>query len=72
MGGSQSSVNPNGGDALRRGAMQPALHEDLMARVVDRANMQKAWKRVKANMGAPGVDRMPIEDFAAFARFNPG
>ncbi len=68
MGDSQSSVNPNGGDALRRGAMQPALHEDLMAQVVDRTNMQQAWKRVKANKGAPGVDGMPVENFAAFAR----
>jgi len=53
---------------LRRGATQPALHDDLMARVVDRANLQRAWKRVKANRGAPGSDGMPIEDFAAFAR----
>ena len=68
MGDSQSSVNPNGGDALRRGAMQPALHEDLMARVVDRANMQRASKQVKVNRGAPGVDGMPIENYAAFAR----
>jgi RNA-directed DNA polymerase len=61
-------LNPTGGDALRRGATQPALHDDLMARVVDRANLQRAWKRVKANRGAPGSDGMPIEDFAAFAR----
>jgi len=65
---SQPSLNPTGGDALRRGATQPALHDDLMARVVDRANLQRAWKRVKANRGAPGSDGMPIEDFAAFAR----
>ena len=68
MGHSQPSLNPTGGDALRRGATQPALHDDLMARVVDRANLQRAWKRVKANRGAPGSDGMPIEDFAAFAR----
>jgi RNA-directed DNA polymerase len=68
VGHSQPSLNPTGGDALRRGATQPALHDDLMARVVDRANLQRAWKRVKANRGAPGSDGMPIEDFAAFAR----
>jgi RNA-directed DNA polymerase len=68
VGHSQPSLNPTGGDALRRGATQPALHDDLMARVVDRANMQRAWKRVKANRGAPGSDGMPIEDFTEYAR----
>jgi RNA-directed DNA polymerase len=44
------------------------LHEELMERVVDRANMQRAWGRVKSNHGAPGIDGMRIEDFPAFAR----
>jgi RNA-directed DNA polymerase len=59
VGHSQPSLNPTGGDALRRGATQPALHDDLMVRVVDRANLQRAWKRVKANRGAPGSDGIP-------------
>lgn len=70
MGHSQPSPNPTGGDALRRGAMQPALHDDLMERVLARENLQRAWKRVKSNKGAPGVDGMAIEDFAGFARSN--
>jgi len=53
---------------LRRDAMQPALHDDLMERVLDSANLRRAWKRVKANKGAPGVDGMHIADFAEFAR----
>jgi RNA-directed DNA polymerase len=32
--------------------------------------MLKAWKRVKANKGAAGVDRMSIEAFPEFARQN--
>ena len=69
-GGSQPSMNPTGGDGLRRGAEQPALHDDLMERVLARENLQRAWKRVKSNKGAPGVDGMAIEDFAEFARSN--
>lgn len=67
---SHASSNPSGGDASRRDAMQPALHDDLMARVLDSENMRRAWKRVKANQGAPGIDGMHVEDFAEFARSN--
>ena len=68
MGHSQSSSNPTGGERLRRGVMQPALHDDLMERVLDSENMQRAWKRVKANKGASGIDGMAIDDFTAYAR----
>lgn len=33
---------------------------DLLAQVLARENMQRAWKRVKANKGAAGVDGMDI------------
>ena len=70
MAHSHAVQNPSGGAVLRREATQPALHDDLMARVLDRENLQRAWKRVKANRGAPGIDGMRIEDFAGFARSN--
>jgi len=38
-----------------------------MERVLARENMQRAWKRVKSNKGAPGIDGMAIGDFAEFA-----
>ena len=34
--------------------------------VLSPANLQRAWKRVKANRGAPGIDAMSIDDFPAF------
>ena len=34
----------------------------LMGQVVERKNMMAAWKRVKANGGAPGIDGMTIDE----------
>ena len=60
--------NPSGGAKAGRCATQPALHEKLMEPVLAPDNLRRAWKRVKANRGAPGVDGMRIEDFPEFAR----
>lgn len=65
---SPSATNPTGGAEARRVFTQPALHDDLMGRMMDSANMRKAWKRVKANKGAPGSDGMTLKDFPTFAR----
>lgn len=56
-------LNPIGGAETRRAAIRPDLGEDLMGRVVDRANMRRAWKPVKANKGAPGIDGRTLEEF---------
>ncbi len=68
MSHSQPTMNQIRGAGLRRAAMQPALRDDLMRRVLDRANVQRAWKQVKANGGAAGVDGMTIEAFPALVR----
>ena len=34
---------------------------DLLGKILDRDNLNRAYKRVKANKGAPGVDGMTIE-----------
>jgi len=41
---------------------------NLMEQILSRDNMLTAWKRVKANKGAPGMDGMSVEDFPEFAR----
>jgi RNA-directed DNA polymerase len=41
---------------------------NLLEQILSRENMLTAWKRVKANKGAAGVDGMSIEAFPEFAR----
>lgn len=55
---------------LRRGGQcqQPALNGDLMQRVLHPSNLHAAWKQVKRNKGAPGVDGVTIEDYPKWAR----
>ena len=43
-----------------------ALTCDLMAQVCERDNLNRAYKRVKANKGAPGVDGMTVNDLYAW------
>jgi RNA-directed DNA polymerase len=65
---SEETSNPSGGVCHRRGPTQPALHDNLMERVLDRANLQRAWKQVQANRGAPGIDGMTVDEFPTLAR----
>lgn len=65
---STATMNPTGGAEDRRRATQPALHDNLMEAVLSPANLHRAWRRVKSNGGAPGIDGLRIEDFPAYAR----
>lgn len=62
------TTNPTGGAEARRGDTEPALHVELMERILAADNLRRAWKQVKANRDAPGIDGMRIEDFPAYAR----
>ena len=68
MSDSTLATNPTGGAEDRRGVTQPALHYVLMERILATDNLRRAWRQVKRNRGAPGIDGMRIEDFPAYAR----
>ncbi len=40
----------------------------VMERVYDRRRLQRAWRQVRANAGAAGVDNMTVEGFAGTRR----
>ena len=56
------------GYAGARSAVQPEVGEtagrrpDLLEKILDRENLNNAYRRVKANKGAPGVDGMTVEE----------
>ena len=52
--GARSAVCPETGET---GSRQP----DLLEKILSRDNLNNAYKRVKANKGAPGVDGMTVE-----------
>ena len=41
---------------------------DLLERILSRENLNRAYKRVKANKGAPGIDGMTVEDALPWLR----
>jgi RNA-directed DNA polymerase len=41
---------------------------ELWERILRPANLAEAWRRVRRNGGAAGIDRMPVASFPAFAR----
>ena len=61
-------VKPTGGVRMRH-VMDPSdPNVNLLEQILSRENARQAWKRVKANKGAPGIDKMSINDFPDLAR----
>ncbi len=57
------TVNPNGG-VVYGGAVEKQFPEDqLLERILSTKNVGQAWKQVRANKGAPGIDGVTVENF---------
>src|SRR5690606_13745840 len=61
---------PASHESLRGEKHEGVQERTLMEQVLAPENLNLAWKRVKANKGAPGIDEMTIEEFPAFLRVN--
>lgn len=50
-------------DNEKKGSRQ-AMKEDIITKILDRNNLNEAFKNVKANKGASGIDDLSIEETA--------
>ncbi|OUS41065.1 group II intron reverse transcriptase/maturase [Oleispira antarctica] len=55
-------------DDIQRFDLKPSFSNNLFEQVLHRENLQTAWKQVRANKGAPGIDGMTIEEFPAWVQ----
>jgi RNA-directed DNA polymerase len=63
---SGTAKNPSGGVVSRHVMEGHSLNSVTVAQVLDQENLQKAWKQVKANKGAPGIDNITVEEFPEY------
>ncbi len=57
------TVNLNGGVVYKRIVDEQFSNDQLLERIVSTENVGKAWKQVRSNKGAPGIDEVTVEDF---------
>lgn len=60
----EAVIRPVSDEALRSRGETDSTGQGLVYRALARRNLQRAWKRVKANKGAAGVDGLSIEQTA--------
>lgn len=56
-----SPLNSDITKQIEKGSRQ-AMSEDIITRILDRDNLNEAFKNVKANKGAAGIDNLSIEE----------
>ena len=64
---SATAKNPTGGAGSRHVMERNSLNLVTVAQVLERDNLHKAYKQVKANKGAPGIDNISVEEFPEYA-----
>jgi len=62
------AMKPNGGADVCLATEWSTPNTTLMQQALTRENLQRAWERVRANHGAPGIDGMTVEQFPDFIR----
>ncbi|WP_265992162.1 group II intron reverse transcriptase/maturase [Vibrio sp. Sgm 5] len=56
-------TTPTGDYYQQRNDRQPSFNNDLFTQLLRPENLQQAWRQVKANKGAAGIDGMTIDAF---------
>ena len=56
-------------DNEKEGSRQ-AMKEDIITKILNRNNLNEAFKNVKANKGVSGIDKLSIEETAKYIKEN--
>jgi RNA-directed DNA polymerase len=62
------SSTPSGDLGARRVAKPPPVGLASVEYIVSKASIAEAWKKVRSNKGAPGVDNISIAQFPKWGR----
>ena len=62
------TVSQEGQQVPMESRSQETLAQDLMSVVCSRDNLNRAYKRVKSNKGAPGIDGMTVKELGSYIR----
>ncbi len=68
VGGGEAASGPGGDEAHRPRRDAENAGSGLLLAALTRENLQRAWKRVRANKGAAGIDGLDIDQTAARLR----